>query len=69
MNQKMILLVEDNPDDEALALRALSRNNPAASIHVVRDGAQGVDVTPAIQLVAVGLLRAHISRGPNNNPP
>ncbi len=27
MEQKMILLVEDNPDDEALTLRALKKNN------------------------------------------
>ena len=27
MDHKMILLVEDNPDDEALTLRALKKNN------------------------------------------
>ena len=27
MNDKVILLVEDNPDDEALTLRALKKNN------------------------------------------
>jgi len=27
MDKKIILLVEDNPDDEALTLRALKKNN------------------------------------------
>jgi two-component system response regulator len=27
MENKVILLVEDNPDDEALTLRALKKNN------------------------------------------
>ncbi|MEX1183461.1 MAG: response regulator [Gemmatimonadota bacterium] len=37
-----ILLVEDNPDDEALALRALKQNNIANPIVVAHDGAQAV---------------------------
>ncbi|MBW1748861.1 MAG: response regulator, partial [Deltaproteobacteria bacterium] len=27
MNKRIILLVEDNPDDELLAIRALKKNN------------------------------------------
>jgi two-component system response regulator len=40
---RTILLVEDNPDDEALTLRALRRNNIRNSITVVRDGAEALD--------------------------
>lgn len=43
MKDKTILLVEDNPDDEALAVRALQRNNILNEIAVVRDGRQALD--------------------------
>jgi two-component system response regulator len=39
MNEGVILLVEDNPDDEALTLRALQHNNIRNPVVVVRDGA------------------------------
>ena len=39
----MILLVEDNPDDEALTLRALWKNNIGNRVVVVRDGAEALD--------------------------
>jgi CheY-like chemotaxis protein len=38
-----ILLVEDNPDDVALTLRALRNANLANHIQVVRDGAEALD--------------------------
>jgi two-component system, response regulator len=38
-----ILLVEDNPNDVELALRALQRNNLTNQIHVVRDGAEALE--------------------------
>ena len=43
MNNKSILVVEDNPDDEALTLRALKKNNIANEIIVARDGAEALD--------------------------
>jgi len=43
MMAKIILLVEDNPDDEALTLRALRRANIANEIVVARDGVEALD--------------------------
>ncbi len=40
---KIILLVEDNPDDEALTLRAFEKSNIGNRIVVVRDGAEALD--------------------------
>jgi two-component system, response regulator len=40
---RTILLVEDNPDDEALALRALKKNNLANGVTVVRDGVAAIE--------------------------
>ncbi len=43
MEKQIILLVEDNPDDEALTLRALKKNNISNRVVVVRDGAEALD--------------------------
>ena len=43
MTEKIILLVEDNPDDEQLAVRALKRSNVVNDIVVARDGQQALD--------------------------
>jgi CheY-like chemotaxis protein len=43
MQKKIIVLVEDNPNDEALTLRALKKNNIANEIVVTRDGAEALD--------------------------
>ena len=40
---KMILLVEDNPDDEMLTIRALKKNNILNEVVVARDGVQALD--------------------------
>jgi two-component system response regulator len=43
MEQSVILLVEDNPDDEALTLRALKKNNIRNEVVIARDGVEAVD--------------------------
>ena len=43
MNPKIILLVEDNPDDQKLTLRALKKNNILNEIIVVNDGVEALD--------------------------
>ena len=43
MNNKTILLVEDNPDDEALTLLALKKNNIFNEVTVARDGQEALD--------------------------
>lgn len=59
---KIILLVEDNPDDEKLALRALEKSNVANEVVVVRDGEQAFDylikndnIIPAVVLLDLKL--------------
>jgi CheY-like chemotaxis protein len=42
-SNKTILLVEDNPDDEALAIRALKRHNIGNEIVVAHDGVEALD--------------------------
>ncbi len=43
MDENVILLVEDNPDDEALTLRALKKNNIINQVIVARDGSEALD--------------------------
>ncbi|GBE05824.1 MAG TPA: response regulator [Nitrospirae bacterium] len=43
MNDRTILLVEDNPDDVELTLRALKKNNILNSVTVARDGVEALD--------------------------
>jgi two-component system response regulator len=43
MSDKIILVVEDNPDDEELTLRALRKNNIKNEVVVARDGAEALD--------------------------
>ncbi len=71
MTQKTILLVEDNPQDEMLTLRALRRANVANTVDVARDGQQALDylfrqgdyaeragaALPAVVLLDIGLPR------------
>lgn len=65
MTNNVILLVEDNPDDEALAVRALQKKNVTNQIVVARDGIEALDllfgssgrepVTPAVVLMDLKL--------------
>jgi len=43
MNPKVILLVEDNPDDEELTLMALAKNNILNEVVVARDGVEALE--------------------------
>ena len=43
MEHKAVLLIEDNLDDAALALRAFKQNNMADQIVLVNDGLDGLD--------------------------
>jgi CheY-like chemotaxis protein len=57
---KIILLVEDNPDDEALAIRALKRHHIGNEIVVARDGVEALEY-----LFCTG---RYADRDVNNNP-
>jgi len=57
---RVILLVEDNPDDEELTRRALVKSNVSNPLVVVRDGAEALDY-----LFARG---AHAGRDPAEIP-
>lgn len=43
MDNSVILLVEDNPDDEALTVRALKKNNIKNALVVAHDGTEALD--------------------------
>ncbi|HEX7964150.1 MAG TPA: response regulator [Gammaproteobacteria bacterium] len=43
MEEMMILIVEDNPDDEEMTLRSLHDAGLANDVHVVRDGVEALD--------------------------
>jgi CheY-like chemotaxis protein len=44
VNERMILLVEDDPDHEALTIRALKKSNIANNIQVARDGEEALQL-------------------------
>lgn len=48
MSESMILLVEDDPDHEALAIRALRKANVANEVRVARDGAEALEYMKGI---------------------
>jgi len=62
IHDKIILLVEDNPGDEVLTLRALKSNHILNKVVVARDGVEaleylfGSDTKPARDLPAMVLL-------------
>ncbi len=58
MEAKSILLVEDNPDDITLTLRALGKNNITNKIEIARDGEE------AIKLISSFINDKHIPPTP-----
>lgn len=60
MVKSLIMLVEDNPDDEALTIRALKKNNIANELIVAHDGVEALDF-----LFCTG---AYASRDPRDLP-
>ena len=44
VNERMILLVEDDPDHEALTIRALKKANIANNIRVAHDGEEAIEM-------------------------
>ena len=60
MSEKSILLVEDDPDDEALTIRELNKQNIVNKIDVVRDGKEALEY-----LFATG---AYEGRDPSDIP-
>ena len=55
-----ILLVEDNPDDEMLTLRAFEKSNVKNTVVVVRDGAEALDY--------LFFRGKYVDRNPNDYP-
>ena len=45
MTGRTIMLVEDNPDDEVLTLRALKKNNIVNEVLVAHDGAEALELS------------------------
>lgn len=43
MNEKIILLVEDNPDDEELTIRSLRKANITNNIQIAQDGQEALE--------------------------
>lgn len=68
MRRKLILLVEDNPDDVALTLRALKKNNIHNEVVVAADGVEaleylhGTGERPAGALPEIVLLDINLPR-------
>jgi two-component system response regulator len=60
MKTNVVMLVEDNPDDEALTVRALKKNKTVNEVIVARDGVQALDY-----LFGEG---AHAGRNTNEMP-
>jgi len=54
-----ILLVEDNPRDVELTLRALKKHNLANKVHVVKDGAEALDYIFATGIYAERNIHDH----------
>ena len=58
-----ILLVEDNPRDVEMTLRALKKRNLANNVHVAKDGAEALDFLFAKDAPGLGGRQAKARRG------
>ena len=56
MSDVRILLVEDNPDDELLTLRALKKGNFVNPVTVARDGAEALEFLIGSRAMPFGLV-------------
>lgn len=57
INEVEVLLVEDNPNDEELTLRALKKHNLTNNVYVVRDGAEALEFIFATGAYTIERLR------------
>jgi len=68
MRSKTILLVEDNPDDVTLTIRALKKNHLLNEVILARDGVEALDLllgkgdTPPIALPELILLDINLPK-------
>jgi CheY-like chemotaxis protein len=63
MNNKTILLIEDNPDDVKLTLRALKNCNIANEVTIARDGVEALEMLAGMNpLPTVTLLDLKLPR-------
>ncbi|HJR79251.1 MAG TPA: response regulator [Anaerolineales bacterium] len=60
LRRATILLVEDNPNDEALTLRALKKNNIGNNVFVAHDGVEALDF--------LFCMNAYADRDPHDMP-
>lgn len=59
MTDPIILLIEDNPDDVALTLRALKKSNILNTVTVACDGAEALEIlltSASVHLMPPGLI-------------
>jgi CheY-like chemotaxis protein len=63
MNNKTILLIEDNPDDVKLTLRALKNCNIANEVTIAHDGVEALEMLASLNpLPTVTLLDLNLPR-------
>ena len=66
--ERCILLVEDNPDDEALTRRAFAKNNITNPVVVAHDGAEALEYLFDEDIHAAGGCSGSANRDPAGAP-
>lgn len=61
MTDADILLVEDNPTDAELTIRALKKNNLANKLHWVKDGAEALTTYSPGAPTLTGILKTSLN--------